>query len=346
VVFTDKEKRELRLYFALKTISKLSYDPVMLFLGDSQVRGPLDSTQQTAAINSYTVTNKIQTLNASGNFVTYTPGTITGIDNGNNNGYVGPEMAYIKQFLVNYPNNTLYLIKRAESGSYQTRGVSYGTASVTSPGNNTVTVNSGTINSNSLLVGSGIETGVYFPFTGFLSAVGLAGGRVGPAFSNVTANLYNGTISWSSTEGLTYNGNSGNTNNGVRALIISAISSLISAGKTPVVYGLAYILGTNDMGNSTTAAAFQTDMQTFITRIKSDLPLSTTKIVVVRPGTGSVGSTQVRSAMQSVVGANPNMSMIDTDSYNRYDGTHWDITGLNAIGDNIFNIVHKNGVGI
>src|SRR5437868_5548750 len=166
----------------------LPYSPVLLITGDSQSAGTLSTADQAAAVAAYVPTSKVKVLNSAGAFVTYTPGTITGLDHAANTGKVGSEIGFIPTFRAAFPNDTLYIIKNAESGSFQTRGVNALTAAnMTSPGGNTYTLNSGSIlnGGNTLITGTGIETGVYVPFAGFLSKVGVSGGRTGAAFGPI-----------------------------------------------------------------------------------------------------------------------------------------------------------------
>ncbi|WBL75611.1 hypothetical protein I3J27_21500 [Bradyrhizobium xenonodulans] len=316
----------------------LAYSPVLLITGDSQAAGTLSTTDQNAAVAAYVPTSKIKVRNIAGAFVTYTPGTITGVDFGANTGKVGTEIGFIALFRAAFPNDTLYIIKEAASGSYQTRGLNAATAAnLTSAGGNTYTLNSGSIlnGANTLITGTGIETGVYVPFAGFLSKVGVAGGRSAPAFGPVDlSGQYNGTLSWSSTEGLTYNGNSASITNGARARIVAGMALLT----TPKIVAHVHNIGTNDIALAT-AAAFATDLDNIYARFTADIPGYATdaKTILVRSPTGGASSTTVRDA-QLAKRDQVKIFLLDTDSYTRWDGTHWNLVAHTDMGNKAFGI--------
>jgi hypothetical protein len=322
----------------------LAYTSVLLVTGDSQGVGTLSTADQAAAVAAYVVTANVKVLNSSGAFVTYTPGTITGVDGGSGNtGKVGSEIGFIAAFRAAYPNDTLYIIKNCASGSYQTRGAASGTAAnITSPGGNGYSLNSGSlIGNNTLITGSGIETGCYIPFSPFLASVGLAGGRSGAAFGPTAITQYNGTISWSSTEGLTYNGNSANINNGARAAIVAGLALLTS----PRIVAHVHNIGTNDAGLAS-AAAFATDLDNIYTRFGADFAgYNLAKTVLVRSTTGQTSSTTVRAA-QLAKRNQTSIFLLDTDSYTKWDGTHWDLAAHTDMGGKIFNIWQGTYLGI
>ncbi|MET0409421.1 MAG: hypothetical protein ABW006_13745 [Hyphomicrobium sp.] len=306
----------------------LAYSPVVFLMGDSQSLANLSAADQAAAVAAYGVTDKIKILNASNQFVTYTPGTIAGLHFGGNVGNVGQEIGIIQKFRATYPNDTLYIVKDSFSGSHQTRGIGVGTANVTSTGNANITVNSGTLNNGDLIVGLGIETGVYLPFGGFLSKVGLAGGRTGAAFGPVSATRYAGNASWSNAEGLCYNGYGGAINNGVRARLVAALPLLTN----PRIVAVQYNLGTNDALNNV-AATYATELDAFVARLGSDVDLSHAVWNLVRWANAGAGASAVRTALANKASANPSkFKIIDTDGYTRWDTTHWDLAGQTAIG--------------
>lgn len=324
---------------------KLNYSAVLLITGDSQSVGTLSAADQAAAVAAYVPTSRVLVRNAAGAFVPYTPGTITGMDHAANTGKVGSEIGFIPAFRAVYPNDTLYIIKEGESGSFQTRGVASGTAAnITSTGGNTYTLNSGAIlnGGNTLITGTGIETGVYIPFAGFLSKVGASGGRSGPAFGPTALTQYNGTTSWSSTEGLIYNGNSASITNGVRARIVAGLA-LLTAPK--VVTHLHYT-GTNDAGLAD-ASAFPTDLDGIFTRFNADLTsaYANVKQVLARVGTGITSSTPVRAA-QLAKRDQIKICLLDTDTYVRWDLTHWDLAAHTDMGNKAFGFWQGTFTGI
>jgi len=309
---------------------------VAILIGDSQPFGTLNTGEQATAVAAYTVTDKVkvgQTSNGTAvSWTTYTPGTACGIEAGSNSGNVGMEIGFINAFRAAYPNDTLYLIKETQSGSYQTRGASTGAANITSAGNNTYTVNSGTVGGQTLVVGSGIETGVYVPFGLFLANVGLAGGRSGAAFGPVAITKYAGNLSWSSTEGLTYNGNSAQIDNGMRARGLALLALLTN----PLVVAFNYCIGTND-ALASLGANHATDLDNFYTRLNANFPLTNAVWNFIRPALNGGGAATVRSNIATKAATDPTkMKVIDMDAQNRWDGTHWDLTGVTFAGAQCF----------
>lgn len=316
----------------------LPYDAVLLVTGDSQANGTADD--QAAYVASYTVSPRVKIRNAAGAWVTYTPGTSgsAGIEFGANGTGAGPEIGFIERFLATYSND-LYIHKDSASGSFQTRGSTIGGAlNITSPGGNSYSVNSGTLaGNNTLITGAGIETGCYIPFNAFLSSVGVAGGRSGAAFGPVAVTQYNGTLSWSSTEGLQYNGNSGNINNGMRARLAASLASLT----TPQVIAHMHVLGSNDKGYAG-GTAFQTDSTAFITRIRSDFAMSTTPIIQPRVNNSGVQATAVRTAQANLRSGTARFGLVNMDAQAlSADSLHWRGSALRNIGAASFDFTYS-----
>lgn len=319
----------------------LPYSPVLFMTGDSQSVGTLSTTDQAAAVAAYVVTPRVQCLNASGQWVTYTPGTMTGMDFAGNEGKVGSEIGFIPLLLAKY-TNTFYIDRDGASGSTQTRGPVLGnTANLTSPGNNGYTLNSGTIAGNNILItGTGIETGCYIPFSPFLANVGLNGGRTGAAFGPTAIQQYNAVLSWSSTEGLAYNGNSAAINNGARARLIAALALLTS----PRIIAHIHNIGTNDTGVPS-GANMQTDLGNMLTRFGADLPYSFAKTILIRSTLGNSQSTAVRAA-QLALRDQTKTFLFDTDSYTKWDGVHWDLAAHTDMGAKAFGVWQGTFTGI
>lgn len=322
----------------------LPYAPVFIVPGDSNGRGTTASGEQAAMIASYTVSDKVLVRNMAGAWVTYTPGTMAGIHQRTNDGTVGAEMEFIKRFRAAYPNDTLYLIKDTSAGSYQTRGASIGTitGSISGGGGSFPEITfTGTLNDNDLIVGSGVPTGFYAMFNsaggrkyvGDISRVGTNPGAT--TVSSTSMTRYNSTASWSSAEGGIYNGISNNASLGAKARWVPAVAS-VPNGR---VVGIIHVLGTNDAGSTTTADRFANDLDLMDTRLNADLPLSNAIIATVRVGTGGTPFDTVRAAQAAKAAASAQWEMIDTDDLTRWDGTHWNAAGLNAIGDRAFDFI-------
>lgn len=327
----------------------LDYTPVVIFMGDSQAYGNTESGGQAALVAAYgTPSDKIKVRNAAGQWVTYTPGTITGLQAGANIGQVGSEMEFALRWRAAYPNDTLYLIKDTASGAFQGRGVSTGTFTASCASGNIMTVTSaaGTYPpSNSVLTGSGLPASTYTPFSVggqpgnfYLTTVGTAG-YSGGTWGSTTVTRYNGTLSWSPASGLTYNGHSNSASNGARARWVSALASLAN----PRIIGMAHILGTNDFANAGTGAAFADELAAFWTRIAGDMDFSHAAIVMPRIWSASNG---VRAAQAAFKDAQAQWFMANTDDLTRHDGTHWNAAGLVSLGDRIFDVMVNGGAGV
>ncbi|MGK2911240.1 MAG: hypothetical protein ACSLE1_15775 [Sphingobium sp.] len=329
-----------------------AYAPVFILMGDSQALGTTAAGEQTTAIASYTVSDKVKVWNTAGQWVTYTPGTISGISFSVNTGNIGAELQFIKRFRADYPNDTLYLIKDVASGSFQSRGVTSSnvTASITG---NIMTPTVGSNGIGTILDGTGVAKGTYTLFsaggaTSYVGTVGVGGlGYTGGNVASTVMAKYNGYLSWSVSDGLLWQGDSGQINNQSRARWAAALAALTSASLYPRVVGMCHFLGTNDMSNASSGGRFASDLADFDTRINADIPLlSTAKIVMPRVASGGIASGTVRTAQAAKSAASSQWYMVDTDSYTRHDGTHFNLAGLNGIGDSIFDVVFNSAPGI
>ena len=161
-----------------------------------------------------------------------------------------------------------------------------------------------------------------------MSAVGFAGGASAPAFSNVTATKYNATLSWSSNEGLAYNGNSGGLA-GARSRAVAGLAALTA----PKVVEVMLILGSNDMVNSGTAGAFQTDTTNLLARMRADLPLTSVPIVQFRVPNTITDSPTIRTAQATIDTADSYFSVVDMDAQPKSgDNLHWKVGYTNNTG--------------
>jgi lysophospholipase L1-like esterase len=312
----------------------LPYSPVLWLMGDSQGRGTMSTAGQASAVAAYTPTANVLLWNGTA-WVTYTPGTSAGVDFGSVVGNVGSEIGYIAAFRAKYPNNKLYVVKDTAAGSAQTRGNPVGSAFNITGGSNTYTVNSGTLfGSNTLITGTGIETGVYIPFSGFLAKVGLNGGRSGAGFGPGAVTQYNGTLSWSITEGLVYQGNSAGINNAAHARLVAALASLTS----PRLVSIGYCLGTNDKSFTSVGSAFATDIGAFFTQVAADVDTSHAVWSILRPlANGGPSDAAVRTALANQAATSPStIKVVDMDAYGTWDGVHFDLDGETYFGQQTF----------
>lgn len=312
----------------------LSYTPVLMLDGDSQARGTPTTAEIASYKASYVVTDQVKVLSAAGTWVTYDPNNnLAGIDAyAGNSGNPGMEIGFLRKYVATYAS-PLYIMKRGAPGAYQTRGISNGSVTGTISGDN-LTVTAGTAGNNFLIVGGSLPVGIYLPFVnngsvwyarklGTTTTPGL--GTLGSA----TYTTYVATNSWSVTEGGLYLGASNSITNQTRGIYTSALALVAN----PRIVTWLDVLGTNDMSDTTAAVNFQTDAQAAIDRRATDFDLSKAQIVLPRVGTGSPGSTTVRTAQAAIVSAaSATRKLIDTDALTRHDGTHWNLAGLDFIG--------------
>jgi hypothetical protein len=323
-------------------VKTLPFDPVLLMLpGDSNGRGSAATADQNAFIAAYQADSKVKALSTSGgsngSFANdYAPGTLTGLNALVNTGNVGAEAGFIARFRAAYPNNTLYVAKVASVGSYITRGVSTGTLTGSISGN-VLTVTSGTVVLNSLIVGTGVPAGTYISSLKsgndyFIAKAGQAT-AVNYTVASTTLTTYAYTLSWSSTEGGLWNGIGGQITNGYRAKLLTALASLAN----PRIVAVGSVIGSNDAANAGTAA-FQSDMTAFLARLRSDITIpSGTPIIQARQGSGTQQAT-ISAAQDAIALSDADFELVATDDLTRIDGTHFDIASLLTIGDRMFDV--------
>lgn len=310
---------------------------VLLITGDSQPKGSIPPAEQTAAQSAYVVTEMVKVLHSNGTWQTYTPGTLTGQEYGANQGSVGPELQFISRWRAKYPFDVLHIIKETISGGCQTKGAAVGAAfSVTATGTGSTYTATGTLSGNNrLIVGAGIETGVYIPFSGFLSTVGLAGGRSGPLFGPVAVTQHNGTASWSPFEGLAYGGNSSAVNNGAKARMTIGLAALIN----PIIFMHLHVIGTNDKSLTGLSQAQMTlDLAGFLNILDTDHVAygASTTIALASPNANGPSQTNVRAAIAAEIAARSGSILVDMNGRTIWDGTHWPISELNYMADTAF----------
>jgi hypothetical protein len=330
----------------------LPYDPVLIVLGDSQALGTADDAAAFTA--GYVADAKVAVLGASGSFVPYAPGTMAGLYYGNNNGSPGSEAGFIAKFRAAY-GNTLRIIKYGASGSFQSRTPSTGTCTGSISGNLlTVTSAAGTYPSdNTLIVGTGIPTGVYVAFRNgstnqfYVYQTGIA---ANPSLSvaSTTITKYNHSISWSTSEGGLFEGGSGSVTNGMRSRVPTALAAMTAGGLNPRVIAVLQLLGTNDMGYAASASAFGSAASAFIAREKAAWPLAYAKIILPRvTAEAGAGSVTIRAAQAAIADADPQVFLLDTDGFGKgADTTHFNMAGLTAIGAAAYDVWAGSSAGI
>lgn len=324
----------------------LPYNPVLILgPGDSNLTGSSAAADQAAAVAAYVPNPKILTLNASTQFVTYTPGTVTGMNNWSNTPQVGAEIGFINRFTAAYPNNTLYIIKLGRAGGYQTRGPSTGSFTG-STATNVLTKSSGTDPAlNEILVGDGtvplgaIVNSVKTASTEwFLSRVQpVAGGSTSysATVASQTLTRYLATQSLSPDEGTLWSGLAGSTTNGYRARAVNGLALVPGTKKIVLV---THQLGTNDKAAiAGVYSRYRNDAEVLIAAMKLNYGLTSDIPIVMHRVRGTdTGSLSVRSDQAAIDAADAQVQLMDMDTYPVWDTTHFTIAGLTSIGEALF----------
>lgn len=326
----------------------LPYTSVLFIDGDSQARGTASAADQAAAVAAYVPDPLVFTYNASRQWVQYLPGTITGLNSLANTGNVGAEIGFIRRFRAKYPTEPLYVVKSAAAGSFQARNPTpLQTSAVVSIAGNILTVVSGSIARGQLLVGTGIPAGIYVSLNaaGGQFYVSRLGGTSNPnlSVSNVTVSTYDIYSSWGPDDGSMFNGHSGSITNATRGLLLDAIAA-ISTGKPVKMVANITLLGTNDKSSPISAAAFSAAASGYIAQKRAALPMTETKVILGR--VMNPGQAAVRAAQEAIASSDALVYLINNDQRSIWDGTHWDMTSLDGIGSDAFEITFNGAAGI
>lgn len=327
----------------------LPFNPVVVMQGDSQSKGTPTAGEIAAYKASYVVTDKVKVLNNSNAWVNYDPNNnLSGVDlYSTTTGNAGFEAGFIPKFLAAYPSNTLYLAKFAGSGSFQGRAASSVGTITGSISGNILTVTAGTPQQNMLIIGTGVPAGTYIMFqqsgnNWYVGKLGQAS-NVNYTVASTTLTMWNAALSWSSAEGTLYNGHSNSITNQTRGKLTAGLATLTNYR---IVSWLS-VLGTNDMSNTTTGAAFEAAQSAFFTRIASDFDLTNAQIVMPRVMTGGTASTTVRAAQAANKAADPTKrKLFDMDDGTLHDGTHWNYAALVAGGQRWFDVTFGLSAGL
>lgn len=308
---------------------------VAILTGDSQACG----TAEDQSAGGYVNPGTIYILDTTNQWVLYNPGVAgaSGISFGTNVTGIGPELGFAKAWAAKYPTTRLYMIKECKAGSYQGIGPSTGTATINVTAPNTLAVTSGTVGPNTVLTGAGLtDSGgrtIYHAFSNLLSAINLSGGATISAATGVTATKYDGTLSWSSSAGMVYNGYAAGTNSGARFHWAAALATL----PQPRVIVRFVSLGTNDKAATGTANQFQAAAIEAIARERADFGWVGVPYVYTRAMTGGAGATAVRAAIATINGLDPSVKFVDMDAQPLgADSTHWKQSALNYAGAQAF----------
>ncbi len=329
----DAGRRWVALDGVLQEISNnapIGYAPVLILIGDSQGAG----TQDDASTAGYVANDKVKIWNGSA-YVNYNPGVsgASGLQAGNATTRHGPELEFARQWMATYPTETLYIFKDCVPGSFQGIGIAKTTATINASGN-TISVTGGSLTLQDVLKGITSNDGktVYYSVPGFLSRVGATANPNVAAVTGATVTPYSGAASWSSDDGLLWNGNSGSITNGARARAIAALAALTN----PKIIAFGLVLGTNDKGTGTTANQYEAATTAFLTRIRSDITLTTTPVVQPSVTTTSSGPT-VRASQATIAAADSRFKVVDMDAQPlSADAVHWKQAGLNYFGAQMF----------
>jgi hypothetical protein len=117
-----------------------------------------------------------------------------------------------------------------------------------------------------------------------------------------------------------WNPSGGDCYNSFMSLVNAAMSNLSNAGLSPTIAGMIWMQGEADASNSTTAAAYNTNLTNLITSLRSDLHTPNMPFVAGRILTwwgSTANNTLVRTAEQTVPGEVGHASWINTDDLGR-----------------------------
>ncbi|MEQ8762664.1 MAG: sialate O-acetylesterase [Planctomycetota bacterium] len=125
--------------------------------------------------------------------------------------------------------------------------------------------------------------------------------------------------------------------------IQSALTALTNQGLSPQIEAVFWMQGEWDARNVTFAAAYQSNLQSFIQRTRTDLGLPNLPFVLGRISTGILnfagpqffpGFTAVRAAQEAVAAADLLVTILDTDDVTFHaDNLHFDAAGITRLGD-------------
>lgn len=126
----------------------------------------------------------------------------------------------------------------------------------------------------------------------------------------------------------------------LKGYIRAGLNEINRLGYTPRIRAFIWMQGESDAIDSGSSTAYQTNLENFISNVRSYVGLSNMPFVIGRINYAAAAfRTAVRTA-QSTVGAEMNCYWIDTDAYTQLgDALHYDATGQVSFGTDIYNIV-------
>ena len=331
---------------ALKTELEV---PVFLFIGDSNRRGSSDNE----ATVSYTQDSNVLALNASGVFAEYVPRTFTGLSNDANNGSVGAEMEFSRQFRLANPSKPCYIVKYGSSGSGASK-LNTGTITGSISGSAfTVTVGSTAL--GDLIYGTGITTGnVYIasgagPYTlqqGTLQTVPYFSdpdSSVNLTIASQTFSKANAYLSWKPDDGRNFYL--------MYRRLTQAFANLSVQGKKPYLAGIFVSLGANDSSDATAAGVYNGAMSSIYRSLKASPYWNSRTIFILDrvPTTGGGASVStVRSAAATFKGQYRDVRLLDCDAFskNTADPIHYNLAGLASVGLGEYNLWSGASAGL
>jgi hypothetical protein len=93
--------------------------------------------------------------------------------------------------------------------------------------------------------------------------------------------------------------------------------------------------GESDSDNQAQANAYQTNLTNFFVRVRSDWGTANMSIVVGRIANQEAFAT-VRAAQANAVASDAHAVLIDTDSYEKNDGLHYNTSGIVRMGADMY----------
>lgn len=115
--------------------------------------------------------------------------------------------------------------------------------------------------------------------------------------------------------------------------VISQIAEL-SKTYTPVIRGMLWMQGESDALNASQAEAYETNLRSFISTVKTEFSCPDLKFVIGRISDSTAWTYRdtVRKAQAKIADETANTKMIDTDDLSRWDLFHYDNDGLYTLG--------------
>ena len=104
------------------------------------------------------------------------------------------------------------------------------------------------------------------------------------------------------------------------------------------IRGMIWYQGESDAGNQTNANNYETNLTNFIADVRNRFNRPTLPIMICKVSyslSPPAYLDTVRQAQQNVADADPNIDIIDTDPYPKFDGVHLDETGMYELGEAI-----------